>query len=116
MKTPSDRVQKIIKWREVITALPDQIFYDLVRMHLGEIKTPYSKQKLIEDLGIFLQKDEHKETILALLSPFDESILAAVTHIPSCTGETLAAFFADMPYSVLNDEILNLEERLLLYR
>jgi hypothetical protein len=116
MKAPSDRVQKIIKWREVITALPDQLFFDLVRMHLGEIKTPYSKQKLIEDLGIFLQKPEHKETILALLSPFDEAILAAVLHIPSCTGGTLTAFFADVPFGILNDAILNLEERLLLYR
>jgi hypothetical protein len=116
MKANDERVQKIIKWREVMAALPDQVFFDVVRTHLGEVKTPYNKQKLIEELGAFLQKPEHKETILSLLTREDLTILSAALHIPSCSADMLFAFFSDLSYVRVYDTVLNLEERLLLYR
>ena len=115
-KLPDDRVQKIIAWRNAIISLPDSVFFDLMRMHLGELKTPYTKQKLIEDLGSFLQTDAHKKTILALLSPFDIAVLAAVIHIPLCTANMLFSFFNGEPYIRVYNTILNLEERLLVFR
>jgi hypothetical protein len=116
MKTPDERVQKIIAWRKAIASLPESVFFDLMRMYLGELKTPYTKQKLIEELGAFLQKNEHTETILALLSPFDITVLAAVIHIPLCSADTLFSFFCDEPYMRVYDTVLNLEERLLVFR
>ena len=44
----SPKVQKIIDWRESFSILPDDYFFEIVRMYLGEVKTPYNKQKLIE--------------------------------------------------------------------
>ena len=50
------KVQKIIQWRESFCTLPDKFFFELVRIYLGEVKTPYNKQKLAEEIGAFLRK------------------------------------------------------------
>ena len=64
-----DRAQKVELWRECLTTLPDAIFFELMRLYLGEIKTPYNKQNLIQQLGAFLHKEQVQKTILMLLSP-----------------------------------------------
>ena len=62
------KVQKIIDWRESIALLPDNHFFEIIRMYLGEIKTPFNKQKLIEALGAFLRHEENRRTLVSLLS------------------------------------------------
>ena len=52
------KVQRIIDWRESFITLPDNHFFELIRMYLGEIHSPFNKQKLIEQLGAFLRKEE----------------------------------------------------------
>ena len=54
------KVQRIIDWRESIAVLPDSHFFEIIRMYLGEVKTPFNKQKLIEELGgfMFAEKNE----------------------------------------------------------
>ena len=115
--TIDPKVQRIITWRESFATLPDNHFFELVRMYLGEIKTPYNKQKLIEELGTFIRKDENKQNLIALLDKDDLELISAVKFIPLATQENLALFFSGVySYAALYERIVNLEERLVIYQ
>lgn len=92
-------------------------FFGLMRLYLGEIKTPYNKQKLIEALTSFLHKEENRRVLIKLLSREELMIIAAVLYIPFCTKEKAAAFFSPtFSFAFLHNVFLNLEERLILFR
>lgn len=91
MKTSS--VRDILCWREFLTAMDETGFFGLMRLYLGEIKTPYNKQKLIESLTSFLHKEENRRVLIKLLSREELMIIGAVLYIPFCTKEKAAAFF-----------------------
>ncbi len=110
-------VQKILEWRESLVKLPDNRFFDLMRMYLGEIKTPYNKQKLVEELGSFLHKESVKKNILLLLDTTDIQIISAVAYIDNAAQNKLSDFFqGTFTFSELYERLSNLEERLILYR
>lgn len=109
-------VENVILWRESLSTMKDTHFFDLLRMYLGEIKTPYNKQNLIENLSAFLRKEENKETIIALLSKEDLELLTAIYLIPKVTQKKLNKFFSAKTYSELFEHLMNLEERLLIFR
>lgn len=111
------KVQKIINWRESLALLPDSHFFEIIRMYLGEVKTPFNKQKLIEELGAFIRKPSTRKTIISLLSETDLQLICAVKFIPNATEEKLASFFGNQfKFSELYNRLLNLEERLIIYR
>ncbi len=113
----NQQAQKVELWRECLTTLPDAIFFDLMRIYLGELKTPYNKQNLIQQLGAFLHKEQVQKTILMLLSPLECQMLTAVALLDHPNLETLATFFSDtLTHSQLNAHLMNLEERLVIYR
>ena len=115
--TLDPKVQKIIDWRESIALLPDNHFFEIIRMYLGEIKTPFNKQKLIEALGAFLRHEENRRTLVSLLSESDLKLISAVKYISGATQEKLFSFFAEtFSFAQLYERLLNLEERLILYR
>ena len=111
------QAQRVVQWRECLTRLPDNLFFELIRMYLGEIKTPYNKQNLIERLGAFLHKEQVQQNILLLLSPTDCQLLSAIFYLENPTHRLLARFFADTFSSLqLQENLMNLEERLLIFR
>lgn len=111
------KVQKIINWRESFEVLPDSHFFEIIRMYLGEVKTPFNKQKLIEELSAFIRKPATRQTIISLLSENDLQLICAVKFIPNATEEKLASFFGnEFKFSELYNRLLNLEERLIIYR
>lgn len=113
----SERAQAVLAWRESLLTMNDTHFFELLRMYLGEIKTPFNKQKLIEELSAFLRKDENVNVIVSLLSPNDILILSAIKILASPTQEKLSQFFStDFSFAELYERLLNLEERLLIYR
>lgn len=115
--TLDSHVQKIIQWRESFITLPDSHFFEIIRMYLGEIKSPFNKQKLVEELGSFLRKEDNRRLIISLLSENDVEILAAISAITDCTQEKLASFFnGSFTFTQLYERLLNFEERLLIYR
>ena len=73
-----NRANEVIAWRDYLTTMSDKRFFNLIHIYLGEVKTPYNKQKLIEDLSSFLRKEDHKKTIASLLSQNDIKILTAI--------------------------------------
>ena len=113
----NNTIQDIAAWKESLTRMDDSRFFNLMRLYLGEIKTPYNKQKLIEALSAFLQKKENRSILLTLLSANDLTVISAIIHIAQCTEEKLLSFFAsDFSFTALHDILINLEERLVLYR
>lgn len=107
----------IAPWRESLTAMDEPGFFGLMRLYLGEIKTPYNKQKLIEALTSFLHKQENRRVLIKLLSREELMIIGAVLYIPFCTKEKAAAFFSPtFSFAFLHNAFLNLEERLILFR
>ena len=107
---------EITRWQEAIAALPDKQFFNTMRLYLGEIKTPYNKQRLTQQLAAFIKREENLSSLLTLLDSFDVTILTAISMIPDPTQETLIEFFRTQ-YSItdLYAEIINLTERLLIY-
>lgn len=110
-------VEDILQWRESLTTLADNHFFEIIRMYLGEVKTPYNKQKLVEELSAFLRKEDTKKSIVRLLTEDDLKILSAIYVLPGATQAKLSEFFKnDYSYSMLYEQLMNLEERLLVYR
>ena len=66
-------VKKVLAWRENLALMPDSHFFELIRMYLGEVKTPYNKHKLIEELSSFLRKAENQQNLVieGRYIPFD---------------------------------------------
>ena len=87
------RAQRILAWQEAAT-LPDNRFFDIMRVYLGEIKTPYNKQRLIEQLGAFLHKEQNRKNLAAMLDDFDKEIITAVSFLPDVTQSRLSDFFS----------------------
>ena len=108
---------EINRWAEAISSLPDKQFFNTMRLYLGEIKTPYNKQRLTQQLAGFIKKEENLSSLLTLLDSFDITVLSAISLIPNATQETLVDFF-HTEYSVteIYAEIINLIERLLIYK
>ena len=106
----------INRWQEAISSLPDKQFFNTMRLYLGEIKTPYNKQRLTEQLASFIRREENLQSLLTLMDSFDVEILTALSLIPKASQETLVQFFSGT-YAVteLYAEIINLTERLLIY-
>ena len=61
-------VGMILAWREELIQLNDELFFDLMRMYLSDIKTPFSKEKLVESLSSFLRKDSTQNAIKKRIS------------------------------------------------
>lgn len=107
---------EILHWQEAVSSLPDKQFFNIMRLYLGEIKTPYNKQRLTQQLAAFIRREENLSSLLTLVDRFDVTILTAISLIPNATQQTLIEFFRS-EYSItdLYAEIINLTERLLIY-
>lgn len=107
----------VTQWMEAIIMLSDDRFFDLMRLYLGEIKTPFNKQNLVKKLGAFLHKDTVKEQIQATLSNDDVLVLTVISTGQYITKPILNTFFSTMYTSdELYAHLANLEERLIVYK
>ncbi len=107
---------EILRWQEAIASLPDKQFFNTMRLYLGEIKTPYNKQRLTQQLAAFVKREENLSSLLTLIDSFDVTILTAISLIPNPTQQTIIEFFrTEYPVTDLYAEIINLTERLLIY-
>lgn len=115
--TREEQANRVLEWRESLIKLSDYHFFELIRMYLGEVKTPYNKQKLVEELSSFLRKEENKKVIAKLLSKEDVLILTAIKNLTKPSQDKLSLFFAnEFSFADLFERLLNLEERLLIFR
>lgn len=103
-------------WRKYFIRLDDGDFLMTMRLYLGEVKTPYNKQKLLEQLEAFLRNEETQNNIVALLSTQDILLLSAIKFISGATIESLKEFFTnDFDEEKMQRHLQELKSRLLIY-
>jgi hypothetical protein len=104
-------------WQAALMTLPNNTFFDLMRSVLGTVKTPYNKQNLIDDLSKFLIRPEIQENIDAYIDANDRKLIAAIALLAEpLPGELESFFTGEFSYADLQGMLLNLEERLIIYR
>lgn len=104
------------EWLNSISSLPEEKFFGIIHLYLGEIKTPYNKQRLLEQLAGFINNSGNQQNIISLLDEFDLKILTVITLINNVTRETLMDFFKyEYPVAELYEELSNLCSRLILF-
>lgn len=108
---------EVAEWQEAIASLPDKNFFYIMRLYLGEIKTPYNKQRLVSQLAGFIREPENIKSVLSLLTKFDLTILTAISALENPTPQILFDFFeGEFSQEQIFSGISNLSERLLIYK
>jgi len=104
-------------WKTAIMTMPDNSFYELIRSVFGKIKTPFNKQQLLNDLEAFLLREDIQKTIFEYIDETDIKIITATALFGEPEPEQLECFFSDeINPAELQDVIVNMEERFILYR
>jgi hypothetical protein len=104
-------------WKASIMPLPEHAFFELLRTVFGKIKTPFNKQNLVGDLEKFLSNVDIQKNIAAYIDENDARIITAVAVLNEPTAAELDAFFdQDWDHTELQDMVINLEERFILFR
>ena len=103
-------------WKKHIFSLPEQVFFDVMRNYLGDVKTPFNKHDLVDKLTSFLIKDETAEKVLSLIDSSDAEIITAIGILENPTVRELFTVFQNKKsYYDFYLNLLNLEERMLVY-
>jgi hypothetical protein len=104
-------------WKSAVMTMPDNSFFELLRSVFGKIKTPFKKQQLVNDLETFLLREDIQKTISAYIDQNDTKVIAAIALFGEPVPEELENFFSgELSYAQLQDIIVNLEERFIVYR
>jgi hypothetical protein len=104
-------------WKSACITMPDSSFFELLRSVFGKIKTPFNKQQLLNDLETFLLREDIQKTIVSYIDEMDAKIICAVALFGEPVPAQLEDFFCDeLSPAQLQDIIVNLEERFILYR
>jgi len=104
-------------WKSAVMTMPDNSFFELIRSVFGKIKTPFNKQQLTDDLENFLLREDIQKTIAAYIDQNDAKIIAATALFGEPAPGELESFFSgEFSFAQLQDIIVNLEERFILYR
>jgi hypothetical protein len=105
------------EWKAALLTLPDNAYFDLMRSVFGNIKTPFNKHHLMEDLVSFLSRRETLEIITAYIDKADQKILTAIAVLGEPAPGDLESFFSgEYSYLDIHAMLLNLEERFIVYR
>lgn len=103
-------------WVDSIGSMPEKQFFNMMRLYLGEIKTPYNKQRLTQQLAVFIKKPDTVKNLISLLDDFDLKVLTAISLLSNVTQENLTEFFSNTyTLSEIYSKIVNLKERLIIY-
>ncbi len=102
-------------WPEVLGALPDTAFFEIVRNYLGPVATPFHKPDLTEQLRLFFSRDDVLKRVLEFLTPLDCRVLTTIAFLDESDEATITRMLPDLSYVVFREELLNLEERLLIW-
>ena len=108
-------MNSINHWADAFEAMPEEQFFKLIRLYLGEVQTPYNKQRLISQLASFIKNAENTQSILSYLDKKDITFLTAIYLIPNVSQQTLLDFFSGIGISDFYATLSNLSERLIIY-
>jgi len=104
------------EWKRSILELPDEHFFSLMRLYLGDIKTPFHKPRLVEKLAALLSDSEMADRIIALTDVYDAEVLTAVEVLHNPDPALLFRLFqGERDYFNFHNHLMNLHERLLIF-
>ncbi len=104
-------------WKRTMLTLPDDTFFNIMRNYLGEISTPFNKHTLIDNLVHFLRRKSVQSRMNAFLNKKDKLVLSGIRALEHPTLEMLQLLLSpEFGYMDLNEKLLNLESRLLIYQ
>ena len=83
MQTDNTLPADIVAWEQSISSLSDSKFFEMVRLYLGEVETPYNKQRLIQQLAGFVKNETNAQNIISLIDEFDIEVLTVLWFIPN---------------------------------
>ncbi len=108
---------EIADWKKGMIELPDELFFSIMRVYLGQLRTPFHKPALVERIISFLAQEETLSRICSLIDDADTIFLTAVDLLegPKLT-ELYEIFEEEMDYFSFYGRIRNLQERLLIYQ
>jgi hypothetical protein len=102
-------------WEQSLTMLSDTVYMDIVRNFIGKIPTPFHKPQLTKRLTNLFLNPQFRHNIIEMLSKQDIQLLSATHILGSPTQDEVCAIFEGrLPYAILLNNLVNLEERLLL--
>jgi hypothetical protein len=105
------------EWKRIIMSLPDKEFFPIMRNYLGRIETPFHKPALIDELYNFLSREETAGRVISFIDHEDAQVINAICYLGDPDQKQLQKLLAgSFTYLELHHRMLNLEERLLIYR
>jgi hypothetical protein len=104
------------EWKRCLLELSEELFFSIMRIYLGEIRTPFHKQRLVDQLAAFLKDGETQQRMIALIDRYDAEVLTAVDLLNQPDASTLYDFFEkEREYFNFHNHLMNLQERLLIF-
>ncbi|MFO7850429.1 MAG: hypothetical protein R6V67_10750 [Spirochaetia bacterium] len=108
--------REIEEWKRSMLELPDELFFSIMRIYLGEIRTPFHKPALVDRLSLFLSHGKTIRRITALTDEKDTVFLTAVDILERPHISDLYTLFEEeTDYFSFHGRLRNLQERLLVY-
>lgn len=105
------------EWHETLVSMSSEMFLALITAHLGKIKTPYNKQRLIEQLESFLRNEERQKAITDGLNEIDIAIITAIFFTASPRLSNLHDMLQECYRPIeLSSRITRLENILAIYK
>ena len=104
-----------VTWPEVFSALPDSGFFEVVRHYLGPVSTPFHKPDLVHQMEQFFAREDVSRRVHEYITAEDAMFLTFIAYHKRPTEDNLSRMIPEVRYVALREELLNLEERLLIW-
>lgn len=108
--------EQIDEWKRCLSDLPDELFFSIMRTYLGDLKTPFHKPRLVDQIIQLFSKDETIQRAIALIDEHDALVLTAIELLDNPTAQQILRLLHDSyDYFSFHNHLMNLQERLLIY-
>ncbi len=103
-------------WERVFSSLPESSFFEVYRHYLGPVSTPFHKPEMMKKLSEFLQRDDVIRRSIEFIDELDAHILTCIDIYEYPTENSLRCLVPHISQLSLRERLLNLEERILIFR
>ncbi len=114
MESPTP--EHIDEWKRCLLELPDELFFSIMRIYLGELKTPFHKPRLVDRVIHLFSKEETIQRATSLIDQQDALILTAIELLDCPSPQQIYRLLKDSyDYFNFHNHLMNLQERLLIF-
>ncbi|HKK64959.1 MAG TPA: hypothetical protein VJ967_03815, partial [Clostridia bacterium] len=114
--TKSPTRQQIDEWKRCLLDLPDELFFSIMKLYLGDLKTPFHKPRLVDRIIHLFSKEDTIQRAVALIDQQDALILTAVELLDRPTPQQIYQLLQDSyDYFNFHNHLMNLQERLIIF-